>query len=875
MIYGRLSILILSVLLDVTASGQSTPQELLATAKQLSDSYNWSDAEPSFAASEQAFLMAGDLRDALYARFGGVRSRMEQLNLPQASAELASELSNPLVVSDPELKMFALRVKGDIDNELNSPVMAKDDWQQVLQLAGNLGDTRWQYRSKGELSISAFMQGEVAEARKLVTEALLAADANKDVAATLRFLTHIGTGLVLLKSYNDGLPYLDRALTIAAEHPETGYPFLTKQGKVQGLSGLQRYDEAEQLGTEILNVARSKQRHVKEAQVLITLAKIARHRHRDVQATNLLEQSIQLSSAGGFQRLLAEAQFELADIALLRGDGETAERLAERAAIDTRVAGELYVVPERLRFVAQLKVSRGKFTEADELYTEAADIVDIMLVNCPTANLKATLIRAMSRIYAEHFSLLAEQGGSAASAYRVLERARGRSTNDLLQTGFSAEQASTKEIDRQLSTLHVRLSGATTKREVSAIRDEIFLMQQRRWLTVRAQTPEPPPLATLDEVRRHLARDELLLEFVWSDPKSYFVMISRQSARIISVAGQRDLKPLVDGFLNAVQRKQAAEAEGRKLYEALFAHVPDFDSKLRLIIVPDGPLHLIPFDALVNSKGQRLVQSHVVTVSSSGSTEVYLRKAARSVTAGPPTMLGVGGVPYDRSNTKMALTRGYSEDELGNIPSSRDEVVAAAGALGKGQQWLLLGSAATEHAFKSRLASKPQVVHLAVHGIADREYPDRAGLLLLSDAANGEDGVLYPHEIVQLGLSAELVVLSACDTAVGKLQGQEGIANLSRAFLLAGANTVVSTLWSIDDVFSLYLMKRFYERLSSGSPRADALVEAKRDMIRKFGRTAVPYYWAGFVIEGIGYRPLVSRSGRNDAQSRTAAARIE
>src|SRR3954452_3726048 len=284
MIYGRLSILILSVLLDVTASGQSTPQELLATAKQLSDSYNWSDAEPSFAASEQAFLMAGDLRDALYARFGGVRSRMEQLNLPQASAELASELSNPLVVNDPDLKMFALRVKGDIDNELNSPVMAKDDWQQVLQLAGNLGDTRWQYRSKGELSISAFMQGEVAEARKLVTEALLTADANKDVAATVRFLTHIGTGLVLLKSYNDGLPYLDRALAISAEHPETGYPFVPKQGKLQGLSGLQRYDEAEQLGTEILNAARSKQRHVKEAQVLITLAKIARHRNRDAEA---------------------------------------------------------------------------------------------------------------------------------------------------------------------------------------------------------------------------------------------------------------------------------------------------------------------------------------------------------------------------------------------------------------------------------------------------------------------------------------------------------------------------------------------------------------------------------------------------------------
>jgi len=230
-------------------------------------------------------------------------------------------------------------------------------------------------------------------------------------------------------------------------------------------------------------------------------------------------------------------------------------------------------------------------------------------------------------------------------------------------------------------------------------------------------------------------------------------------------------------------------------------------------------------------------------------------------------MVGVGGLPYDRSSTKTALTRGYTEGELGNIPSSRDEVMAAAAALGRNHHTLLLGAAGTEHAFKAAIDSKPQVVHLAVHGIANREYPDRAGLLFLTDAVNADDGVLYPHEIVQLGLNAEVVVLSACDTAVGKLQGQEGIANLSRAFLLAGAQTVLSTLWSIDDVFSLYLMKRFYERLSSGSPRADALVQAKRDMIGKFGPTAIPYYWAGFVMEGTGRRPLFSKSNLNYVQN--------
>ena len=93
--------------------------------------------------------------------------------------------------------------------------------------------------------------------------------------------------------------------------------------------------------------------------------------------------------------------------------------------------------------------------------------------------------------------------------------------------------------------------------------------------------------------------------------------------------------------------------------------------------------------------------------------------------------------------------------------------------------------------------------------------------------------------------------------AVGPLQGQEGIANLSKAFLLAGAKTVVSTLWQIDDSSSLFLMKRFYAHLLEGRSSAAALTLAKRDMLRTFGRKALPYQWAAFTIEGAATRPVV------------------
>jgi CHAT domain-containing protein len=199
---------------------------------------------------------------------------------------------------------------------------------------------------------------------------------------------------------------------------------------------------------------------------------------------------------------------------------------------------------------------------------------------------------------------------------------------------------------------------------------------------------------------------------------------------------------------------------------------------------------------------------------------------------------------------KSGLMRGFDRSGFVDLPSSEDEVRIAEAAFPREKVDLLLGAAATETAFKAAGLNEYRIIHLAVHGFADSTFPDRAALVLLSDPPAGEDGFLQASEIVQLHLNADLVVLSACDTAVGPLQGQDGIANLSRAFLLAGARTVVSTLWQIDDSSSMFLMKRFYAYLSTSQSPASALTAAKRDMLRTFGRKTLPYQWAGFTIEG-------------------------
>ena len=159
------------------------------------------------------------------------------------------------------------------------------------------------------------------------------------------------------------------------------------------------------------------------------------------------------------------------------------------------------------------------------------------------------------------------------------------------------------------------------------------------------------------------------------------------------------------------------------------------------------------------------------------------------------------------------------------------------------------------HSRKNR-SNEFRVLHLAVHGFADPQFPERSALVLGADPKAGEDGLLQVREIKKLRLNAELTTLSACDTGVGKLQGEEGVSDLAEAFLAAGAKTVVASLWSADDTFASALMERFYQRLALGEETSSALRGAKLDLLAKYGEQVSPFYWAAFVAIGDASTPI-------------------
>jgi len=844
---------------------QPQANELLARALHLADLYNWADAAPAFTEAEQLFVAAGDQRNALYARLGRIRSNIERDQLPSVSAQLSEALEDdPLLQNDKQLRMFCLIVRGDIDTETNTGAM-RQDWEQVMALARDLGDPKWQYRALAQLSMAAFYDADLETARKNIGTALAAATSNGDIGGQIRSLTIIAGALLHTKMYEQSLTYVANANKIAATIPDTGYQFTSQEMRIEALVGLGQLDTAQQAVDELIMRAREAKRAGHEATGIALAADIEEARNQHQSALAKLDQAKTLGVSAGLTRLLAEVYSRETKIHQKSGDLEKAERSAELAAENTQLSGDVWAVPQRLQELAELQVARGRYAEADRVYDRAETFLDAMIGNVSAVLEKTAVITASSQIYSRHFALMADHFNDPLKAYAIIEQVRGRAAADLLAAGSMAPLAA-KRTERTISQLRLKLMAARSTDEVRSLRDQIFMTEQTRWVTPGVSILKTKSRETvgLEQIQQELAPSVVLLEYVIADPSSYCLVISRNGTRIVRLQAKARIEPVVAAYLKAVKAKLPAVDEARALYGALLGPIRETAQNRTFVIVRDGQLHLVPFDALRDSSGHFVVETRTVVYSPSATSFHLLLEQKQHERTFRNGLLAIGGVPYSRSPiNRSGLARGDDRGSFTDLPSSTDEVEIARAAFSKKESKLLLGTSATEAAFKTAKLTEYRVIHLAVHGFADPTFPDRAAVVLLSDRSAGEDGFLQASEIVQLHLDADLVVLSACDTAVGPLQGQEGIANLSKAFLLAGARAVVSTLWQIDDSSSLFLMKRFYAHLLEKRSPASALTAAKRDMLRTFGQKAVPYQWAAFTIEGAATQPVLSNGSSN------------
>jgi CHAT domain-containing protein len=451
-------------------------------------------------------------------------------------------------------------------------------------------------------------------------------------------------------------------------------------------------------------------------------------------------------------------------------------------------------------------------------------------------------------------------------AFEAAEKSKVRALLDLLE---NTQHASCDEL----------LAGDSDPNTLPRLRDE------------RTGTPDAVsarPL-TLDEIRGEIGDSEtVLLEYALGDEKSYAWIVDREKISAYELPSATQIRRSVQAFREALipsvprehetaseylKRQHAAErsqrGHSRELGKLLLGGI-DLPAVKRVLIVPDGPLQYVPFAALqVPRMGVHptlFIVQHDVTMLPSASVLAALRKAADKR---PPPTAGVAILAdpvFDKLGTRASAVRGVSEgahdlkralqDTRGSqhivrLPGSRTEALAIQQIVGPEHTRLALGFDANRESVINGSLAHNRVIHFATHGIVDTHHPEMSGLILslLNPKGEHQDGYLRLSDIYNLKLSADLVVLSSCDSALGKDLESEGIIGLPRGFLYAGARSVVASLWKVDDDATAALMKGLYSRMQQGQSPQAALRESQLELA-KDARYRQPYYWAGFVMEG-------------------------
>jgi CHAT domain-containing protein/Tfp pilus assembly protein PilF len=612
---------------------------------------------------------------------------------------------------------------------------------------------------------------------------------------------------------------------------------------------------------------------------------------RAAQGLQLLQEELALRRENGDRLAEAVSLVEIGGAWQALGDGEQAAA-SFRTGLDLgRRVGNTTLQAACLYRWALLDRQRGDLRQAAERVESAIQIIESVRSRVSSEKLR-TLYLASKRAWYELYIDLQmrleelEPGkGHAAAALEASERARARGLLDLIAEGrIDVQEGITPELKRKETELGARLSwiqeqlgripaGGAEGGQAAALQiqlgeageamerlEEEIRRRHPRYAEVRYPTP-----LRLAQVEGLLDDRTSLLEYFVGEEASFLFLVSRTGlsvyplppADVLAKKAQELRKTLERPGILTLGRFRLAAGD---LYEILLGAAGAQLAKTpNLLISPDGPLFLLPFEVLLADPARGgsyrdlgyLIRDHAVSYVPSASVLAGLREQRPASPPGTPLPKGLiafGDPISPAARVASAPVRAtafpWTAPEL---PGSGREVRAIADLYPAADVELYLRERATEENVKANpLIQTARRIHFATHGFIDEARPQLSGLMLTRDAASGQDGLLQVYEIFNLQLNAELVTLSACETALGAQVTGEGMVGLTRAFLYAGARSLLVSLWPVSDLSTPELMAAFYRDLGAGS-KAEALRRAKLDRILAGEE---PYRWAPFILAG-------------------------
>jgi CHAT domain-containing protein/Tfp pilus assembly protein PilF len=590
--------------------------------------------------------------------------------------------------------------------------------------------------------------------------------------------------------------------------------------------------------------------------------------------------------------IFQEQRETLSVASVLNNQGLAYERLSQTAqaqqlyqqalALAVREGPRLPAEETALFGLARIARREGRLAEAERLMEQTLNAVEEIRGQLWRQDLRSSYQDSQQDKYAFLIDLLAErrrrepQAGHDARAFAVAERARARSLLDLLST---ARRRPPPEELRRLDELSRRINEQ--HREQLAVASEAVEDRMANLITDLRQTeaeitgshlalrPAPPTLS-LQQTQSLLDRDTLLLEYFLGEERSFLWAVTPSTVRFVAdLPGRHEIE---DAARQTYQRlteshqqtgETAARQTAARLSRMLLAPVVDLLGRRRLVVVAPGALQLIPFAALPDpgslaTEPRPLIVDHEIVSLPSASVLGALRTRAHRPP--PDGLLAVLADPVtapDDERLRFPHTARPTlppPPNLARLPFAGREAAAILSLTDGERIFAAFGFDAGRNVVQGGRLRDYRILHFATHGLFNDTYPELSALALsaFDPAGHPIDGHLRAYEIPALDLRADLVVLSACRTALGNANG-EGFASLTHGFFHAGVPRLVVSLWDVDDRATGELMQRFYAALLKRRlPPAQALRQAQLSLLGE-ERWRAPYYWAGFTFEGDWY----------------------
>ncbi|MCP5071459.1 MAG: CHAT domain-containing protein [bacterium] len=617
-----------------------------------------------------------------------------------------------------------------------------------------------------------------------------------------------------------------------------------------------------------------------EAASLTNLGRVLLRRGDLAEARKLLESSLAIKKQFAPRSLeMGTVLTELAEVERAEDHLDRAEELHRRALqINKGIAEGRWEWAANLFFLGDIALAKGRLEEGEALWRQAVDAIESRRQLFGSGTEDASRFAERFQVYYRSLAELLANSGRQREAFELVENVRARALRHVLaqRASMPDERVSASlihernRLERSASMVLGRLGRADPIEERDRIADlrERLKELRRRQLEVaeeirraapdRAALREAAPVALVD-VGRTLGSGTVLVSYSVGESSTLLFVVSagERAADDLKVYviphGREELRNRISTFRSLIERGRragepmdAVNAQGRWLYERLLGPgTEEIEDAERLLVVADGPLHDLPFAALVHSEDPMDFMAGWMPMAFAASAGVFTELGADSQAPDGPSRIALFGDPaYPVPGGGSGAARG-----LIPLPHARREVESIAALFP--DALIYLGREATEAKIDS-IGSEPMRLHFAAHALLDDRFPLNSALALTPGTKGedeGDDGLLHAWEVMErLRLNADLVTLSACDTGRGEEVSGEGILGLARAFQYAGARSLLVSQWTVSDRSTADLMVRFYRLLENGSNKTDALARAQQELLE--GGSSHPYHWAGFRILG-------------------------